>query len=662
MSTSQLHPVHDGERLVQNRRGTPPQLADQLPLYIEKYMPFQHADFYTGLPYIALGALDAAGRPWVSLLVTRAEDDPSVGIRLLAVNELGIVSRTTQDDPFVRALAQSDSSASGKPALFAGVGVDFTNRRRNKLAGSVKGFDANQPGSFKLHLRSDQHLGNCPKYITVRNLIPHARTPTVALDHFEGLDQPLNEECKSLINSASTVFIATKHQPLVESEDTDERDMGVNHRGGAPGFLRMYEEAVPGKDVADTYLILPDHSGNRFYQSLGNIESDGLIGMTVPNFESGDVLYVTGEAENLFDEEAEAIMPRVKLVTRIRVTGAMLINQALSLKLVSEEQYSPYNPPVRLLRSELSNTLGVTDHDAAGLDTEANLVSTKKHSSTLTTFRFELSKPITPPLPGGFGIFDFSDSFERVYKHMDEANPQAVNDDHVRTWTLSGAAKFDPAKKQFKQTDHVEITVKRKEGGLISNYLHGRDSTSFDTENTMPMSAGFLGSGGDFSCFNRSANSGLLTVHAQMLWVAGGAGITPFMSMFDGLVQMNEELAKTEEQHSTNIVLYFAGRGDDLNIIHHFLDENKLRGSGASLQVSCFRSPNASDDLSTQASDSMLNIKERRIEASDFSSIEDLRDREVFVCGPVAFMQHVGSALESAAGEDLKIHQESYAF
>ncbi|MEM7101334.1 MAG: oxidoreductase [Pseudomonadota bacterium] len=658
MSDQHLHRVHDGERYVQTKRGSPEHFPEQLPFYIAEDMPRQHSDFYQRLPYIGLGTLDHAGRPWASLLVTRSGLDDGAGIQLTAPNILDVASVTSEHDPFVRALEQHKEVTPDAEMLFAGVGVDFTNRRRNKLAGVIQSFDVAKPGLLRLRLSSNQHLGNCPKYITVRTLVPASRTPKLGFDRYEGLDEPLSTECKAIISQASTVFLATKHIPETEVEHVEARDMGFNHRGGAPGFIRAYEEQVTtnehNRHLTHTYLVLPDHSGNRFYQSLGNIQSDRVVGVTFPNFLTGDVLYITGEAENLFDQEAEALMPRVDLLTRIRITGAVLIKQALSLRLESEEEYSPYNPPIRRLRSEMSGEL---DLDHAPERVMATLTSRVRHSNDLTTFKFRLSKPIRAFLPGGFGIFDFSSVFDRVYKHMDEENPQAVNDDHIRTWTLSNASKFDAIEKRFIERSNVEITVKRKPDGLVSNYLHELDSsyTSADTGNS--LSVPFLGSGGDFTCFSQAPPNSAPVVPKKMLWIAGGAGITPFMSMWDGLMAMREACVETEEL-SADIVLYYAGRNDDVNVVQHFLAGGDHRG--IHLEVFCFQSLTAG----VQPADDIFAapVQRGRLSEDDFKTIHDLLDREVFVCGPVSFMQDVGRVLKALAGEGLVIHQESYAF
>ena len=652
------HQIHDGERYVQKKRNSPSQLAEELPRYIEKDMPQQHSEFYEGLPYIALGTVDDRGRPWASLLVTRASTDDAVGIELTAPNELEIRFIAPRQDPFVRALIQNQASMPDGRILFAGVGVDFTNRRRNKVAGSIRRFDSAEQGYLALQVSSNQHLGNCPKYITVRTLDPHIRTPALVFDRFDDdIAEPLSAASKAIIAGASTVFLASKHEPASREGLQDERDMGLNHRGGAPGFVRVYEEKRHD-DLIDTYLVLPDHSGNRFYQSLGNIQSNRQVGLTFPNFESGDVLYVTGDAENLFDEEAEALMPRVKLVTRIRVTGAVLIEQALSLKLNSLEQYSPYNPPLRLLRSELAAELGVTELSNSGEEVTATLASCFEHSDALTTFRFELSKPVAVQFPGGFGIFDFSGIFDNAYKHMDELNPQAVNDDHIRTWTLSSAPEFDAREKRFMQTSSVDITVKRKDGGLVSNFLHAAKKSTSSNDKRSTLSVPFIGCGGDFSCFSQSTNNGLPAVPNQMLWIAGGAGITPFMSMRDGLINVNRALAATRERITADIILYYAGRDDDINVIRHFLTD--VEQGDIQMQISCFQSLSAGAKPVPNVSNT--SVEQRRIQESDFTKIDNLLEREVFICGPVSFMQHIEGGLRSVAGERLIINRESYAF
>ncbi|MEP3423025.1 MAG: hypothetical protein ABJN35_14900 [Erythrobacter sp.] len=655
------HPWHKGEALVQERRGTPENIVMSVPDYIEKDMPQQHAEFFAGLSYLPLATLDKQGRPWVSVLVTTSANDASVGITTSGRNQTEVVAEVNPYDPFVRALGPGHKPASHNRRLFAGVGVDFTNRRRNKLAGLLEPISLDTVGKVSLRLISDQHLGNCPKYITVRSLEHEPRKAELALDNFDALTTPLPDASSDLIARASTVFLATKHSSQTDKSSEDRGDMGLNHRGGAPGFVRVYEET--SGNGTTTYLVLPDHSGNRFYQSLGNIETDSQVGLAFPDFTTGDVLYITGNAENLYDEDAEAFMPRVSLLTRIQVTGAVFVKGALNLRLVSEEHHSPYNPPVRYLRSELAAMGHITDSADASDPIEATLVSIQQISDTIRTFTFELSEAIEGPMPGGFGIFDFSKMLDRGYSHMNEANPQLVNEDFVRTWTLSNASDFDAEQNLFRPTNRVSVTVKRKPGGLMSNFLHEYAARQIE----QPMQVDFKGAGVGLSCITPNPAGEPPTIPAKMLWVAGGVGITPFMAMWDGIKNVAKSLPK---QMSSDIILVFSGRGDDIDVLKHFLDTSSALPDRLKLRIFAFQSEGEASSeaqtvlgaLAQDFPDAELSIEKRRVQLSDFDTIDKLAAREVFLCGPDPMMSWAKATLRELGVNETKMHEEQFDF
>ncbi|MEL6641794.1 MAG: pyridoxamine 5'-phosphate oxidase family protein [Pseudomonadota bacterium] len=656
---AQIHKSHRGELMLQERRHTPKELSDAIPHYIDSDMPQQHADFFAGLSYLPLATLDTHGRPWVSLLVTQSDSDPSVGIQVAGQNTTHVVAETNPHDPFVRALRQNLTDDL-EARLFAGVGIDFANRRRNKIAGSIVAANVEDRGRIGLKLTSDQHLGNCPKYITVRTLEHERRSPEIVHDSFDVHRTVLPDEAKSVVARASTVFLATKHTDdgTVTGAQTD---MGVNHRGGAPGFTRLYEETDSAQ--VTTYLVLPDYSGNRFYQSLGNIETDPQVGLVFPDFATGGVLYITGVAENLLGDDADALMPRVSLLTRIKVTGAVFVRGGLNLKLVSQEQLSPYNPPVKYLRAELERMgHAVEAHDAA-IPITAKLVATKPLSSTISTFEFELSERIKTPLPGGFGVFDFSDLVDAGYSHMNDANPQLVNEDYVRTWTLSGAPKFDEENHTFRTTNRVSVTVKRKPGGLMSNLLH--DNSEKLVTHKLPVQ--FKGTGAGFSCFSEAAESRRPKVPEKMLWIAGGVGITPFMAMWDGI----KEVAKVDlPGQSIDIVLLFSGRDDDIAVLQHFAKKNVSVSDRVTLRIVAFQSAGANslaaksarDDLFATFANQPLKFEERRMQCEDLQSVAQLGMREVYMCGPEVMMTSTEAALNELGIEEARRHREMFVF
>ncbi|ATG45626.1 pyridoxamine 5'-phosphate oxidase family protein [Phaeobacter piscinae] len=654
----QIHKSHKGELLLQERLNTPREMIESIPHYIDSDMPQQHADFFVGLSYLPLATLDLDGRPWVSLLITQSASDPSLDITISGHNTMDVVAESNPYDPFARALMQDPTFGQAK-RLFAGVGVDFSNRRRNKIAGEIRATSVEETGKISLHLASDQHLGNCPKYITVRDLAHEQRTAERMYHSFQNHTLALPDAAKAVVDQASTVFLATKHSGDETAAGT-KTDMGVNHRGGAPGFTRLYEET--DGDQITTYLVLPDHSGNRFYQSLGNIETDPQVGLVFPDFTTGDVLYITGDAENLLDDEAEALMPRVSMLTRIKVTGAVFVKDGLNLRLTSDEQYSPYNPPVRHLRQELQQMGHALLAPETAEAVTAKLVSTKPLSDSITTFNFALSQPIDAPLPGGFGVFDFSGLLDAGYSHMNEANPQLVNEDYVRTWTLSNAPGFDAESKAFAETDQVSITVKRKPGGLMSNVLH--DNASKLIEDKLPIA--FKGSGAGFTCFTQDAKNAPPNIPSKMLWLAGGVGITPFMAIWDGILEM----ASAQPQTSTDIVLLFSGRGDDIKVLEHFARQIGPVPANVKLCIVAFQSvgddpsvaKSARDDLRLAFSEDGLEIEERRVRVEDIECISAVESREVYMCGPDAFMTWGEAALTELDVEESRRHRESFIF
>ncbi|MCZ6759869.1 MAG: hypothetical protein O7D29_05765, partial [Gemmatimonadetes bacterium] len=60
-------PFHAGEQEVQERLGVR-DIEDWARKVVRPFMPEQHRDFHTSLPFLVAGALDQQGRPWATLL------------------------------------------------------------------------------------------------------------------------------------------------------------------------------------------------------------------------------------------------------------------------------------------------------------------------------------------------------------------------------------------------------------------------------------------------------------------------------------------------------------------------------------------------------------------------------------------------------------------
>ena len=519
-------------------------------------------------------------------------------------------------DPFVTAVLVPATSV---PPLFAGVGVDFGNRRRSKLAGWIKAVEvANHGPSLQrvsLTLVTNETLGNCPKYITLRKLSPFRRLASVPVSM-----RNLNEDCRALLQVCSTAFLASRHvMSSKEGKLFRDADMGFNHRGGSPGFIRYYE------DERGSHLVLPDYSGNRFYQSLGNLQTDPLVGLVALDFGSGSALHITGRAVNLFNEEAEQLMPRATLVTVITIDVAVLIKQALQLQLVGAESFSPYNPPVRLLASELA-TLGrrLTRSEPC----LAALVAITRDSSAISTFTFKLQTAVNVPA-GSFGIFDFAALLGKQYQHMNQQAPQ-INDDYVRTWTISNKSEDNTL---------LSVTVKKVAGGLISSFLHSLSPNKPLLFRGKSIQIPWRGFGGGFTCFSADGS-----VPAVMLWCAAGIGITPFLAW-------HRELQRLEQRKlsiSFKIILLFSCRGDEANLISELLEDSRVSvtvfnntpsGKVPSLSIPSTAAAEPGTELVAlaAAADRKPVLIPRRIMFDDLAPAVSSRPK-VFLCGPVSYM------------------------
>ena len=127
-------------------------------------------------------------------------------------------------------------------------------------------------------------FGNCSKYIQRRlpaGLPPGSATPSYHRSVALGARQA------ALVRRADTFFIASAHP---------ERGADAPHRGGRPGFA----------EVADggRRMTFPDYSGNRMFQTLGNLAVNPRTGLLFLDWETGTTLQLTGRSRIIWDPKA----------------------------------------------------------------------------------------------------------------------------------------------------------------------------------------------------------------------------------------------------------------------------------------------------------------------------------------------------------------------
>lgn len=306
---------HEGECLMQERMGMRERMAALGAHVIRPFMTEQHQAFFAQLPFVIVGSVDAEGQAWASILA----------------GSPGFIS--SPDPHHLRIRARPPAADPMHPTLTAGasialLGIEQPTRRRNRMNGIVERIDDDG-----LLVGVQQSFGNCPKYIQVRQA-DYAKREGAGPVH---TTTALNERSRQIVARADTLFIATAHpganHATTQSHALIAHGVDVSHRGGKPGFVRIDD---------DRTLTLPDFSGNRFFNTLGNLVLNPRAGLLFIDFESGDVLHIAADAEIVFDgPELDAFAGAERLL-RLTVRHVTHVVASLPLRWRGEPQLSPY--------------------------------------------------------------------------------------------------------------------------------------------------------------------------------------------------------------------------------------------------------------------------------------------------------------------------------
>ena len=149
-----LNGWHPGERSIHSRLNVSDAVTEAY-TWIDESMPEQHRVFYTkNLSFVPLTTLDAQGRPWGSILAGR-DGEPGF---IQSPNEVTLVAdvESWEGDPLLRNL---ETETIETHLLAAGIGVEFSTRRRNKFAGKISKFEKTEKMGRRLHLEVNQAIG-----------------------------------------------------------------------------------------------------------------------------------------------------------------------------------------------------------------------------------------------------------------------------------------------------------------------------------------------------------------------------------------------------------------------------------------------------------------------------------------------------------------------
>jgi predicted pyridoxine 5'-phosphate oxidase superfamily flavin-nucleotide-binding protein len=212
--------------------------------------------------------------------------------------------------------------------------IEPATRRRIRLNGVAELTEAG------ILVTVAEAYGNCTKYIQRR--IPAgpplaSATEEGAATTSAGESEALDAHQAALVRGADTFFIASSHP---------ERGADASHRGGRPGFVRV---AADGRT-----LTFPDDSGNRMFQTLGNLTVDPRAGLLLVNWGTGGTLQVTGRAQIGWDPGGS--WPGAERLIVFTVEGVLERERVLPQHWNLIEPFSR-NPPLGNLAADITLTV-----------------------------------------------------------------------------------------------------------------------------------------------------------------------------------------------------------------------------------------------------------------------------------------------------------------
>lgn len=562
---------HEGEIFLQNKVGVTERMAEVGQRVIRDYMPEQHRDFYAQLPFIVLGTVSQNGEAWATFL----EGEPGF-ISSPTSTRLTIAASLPGEDPAREGIEHN--------ASLGLLGIELHTRRRNRMNGTLQ----QTKGGFQVDV--DQSFGNCPRYIQLREFTftrtpgSHAGGPVETLP---GLDTKARE----MIQAADAFFVASW------AEREGKRQADVSHRGGKPGFIRVSDDGT---------LTIPDFNGNLFFATLGNILLNGQAGLLFVDFNTGDMLQMTGEAKVVLDSPEIAAFQGAERLWTFKARRIVRRGNALALRWKFEAVgLSPHSLMTGSWQEAASRI------KAADLVTRwrpFRVVKTVDESLSIRSFYLQPDDGagLLPHLAGQHLPI-------RVKLHGAEGPA-------IRTYTLSSAPS----------DGFYRISVKRE--GSVSSHLHNCVSV------------------GDTIDVRAPAGTFTLDAHTQRpaVLLAGGVGITPMLAMLRHIVYEGHR-----KQRIRQTFLFQASRQvEDLPFTQE-INELVKAAKGAVRVIRVLSQPeNAQPGMDYDA--------HGHIDVPLLTSHLPFNDYDFYLCGPATFTQSLYDELRKYNISDDRIHAEAF--
>ena len=556
---------HDGEKAMQRGASVAEWMEPVGRRNVHPFMSEQHRSFFAQLSFLIAGSVDADGAPWATILA----GDPGF-VSSPTPTRLDIAARPSAGDPAGIGMSEGDGIGL--------LGIELHTRRRNRANGTIRTLAPDRIG-----VEVEQSFGNCPQYIQQRDVAVNDSRALASAPAIEEMDD-LDAAARDVIMAADTFFVSS----YVERDG--RRQVDVSHRGGKPGFVRL---------GADGALTIPDFSGNLYFMTLGNILITGRAGIVFPDWATGDLLQLTGDAAVVTGSPEIASFAGAERFWTVRPHRVVRRRGALRLRwALRENGWSP-------------NTMMTGDWgEATALGARwrrfrvARIVD---ESRSIRSFHLASTDGFEA-MPAKAG------QYLTIRLPLSDASVPAV-----RSYTLSGPPGLG-----------YRISVKRD--GAVSRHLHDVLNVGDTIEARVPA--------GDFVIDAREARHAVL--------IAGGIGITPLLAMLYHLVL---EGARTGVTRPT-LLLHAAHSKAE----RPFDDEISVLIEQAHSAIRVVRVLGQTADAIESQDYEALG----RIDTALLARHLPIGDCDFYLCGPSAFMRDLYKGLRELNVPDTRIHAESF--
>lgn len=268
-------------------------------------------------------------------------------------------------------------------------------------------------------------------------------------------------------------------------------------------------------------------------------------------------------------------------------------------------------------------------------------------------------------------------TFRKRYQHMNQDDPTALNEDGVRSWTISNWAEamdntLEPSTNPNEfWIASFDLTIKdmrsdTRKSVSLSGLLHERADEFIASEEKLRL----LGFGGRLSVqrplqhdaiLTRISYSGvdellaMPTQSSKIFFVAGGIGITPFDALLSGLASRSWRLPTFTR--SFDIIFVVFTQNDDFSSILENIFVAQKHSRHVNLQIHSFATRLSPASIGTTQRNYTLHAGPTTIDAKLMEALGYEEGMICLGCGPPRMMDALAGATGGKA-----VHVEEFTY